>query len=194
PAAYVKKMITNEYLSWRRRKAAKDVTMSHAALDDVGTAATDAVHRYEYNGDIAERRWVGTSSTDWTVEYALWQSSHVTALRFTARSPHTAGGRPVRAHGVDAPADVPSRQQDGGMTDPLLVVPVGDKFPTTGGRSSTIPGGDIADLPLETMVDIANTTVVDPDPDISWFGTRQPVWYPRRSHALRGRGNGSGAL
>ncbi|WNV90539.1 sigma-70 family RNA polymerase sigma factor [Umezawaea sp. Da 62-37] len=55
PAAYVKKMITNEYLSWRRRKAAKDVTMSHAALDDVGTAATDAVHRYDERDAMLRR-------------------------------------------------------------------------------------------------------------------------------------------
>jgi DNA-directed RNA polymerase specialized sigma24 family protein len=36
PTAYVKRMITNEYLSWRRRRAARDVAMSHAALDGVG--------------------------------------------------------------------------------------------------------------------------------------------------------------
>ncbi|MEV4319195.1 sigma factor [Actinocrispum sp. NPDC049592] len=40
PQAYVKKMVTNEYLSWRRRRASRDVAMSMAALEQVG-AMTD---------------------------------------------------------------------------------------------------------------------------------------------------------
>lgn len=33
PAAYVKRMITNEYLSWRRRKAIREVSVGHAGVD-----------------------------------------------------------------------------------------------------------------------------------------------------------------
>ena len=55
PAAYVKRMITNEYLSWRRRKAAKDVAMSHAALDAVGATAVDAVGRYDERDAMLRR-------------------------------------------------------------------------------------------------------------------------------------------
>ena len=55
PAAYVKRMVTNEYLSWRRRRAAKDVAMSHAALDAVGTTAVDAVGRYDERDAMLRR-------------------------------------------------------------------------------------------------------------------------------------------
>ncbi|MFD9735588.1 sigma-70 family RNA polymerase sigma factor [Umezawaea sp. NPDC059074] len=55
PAAYVKRMITNEYLSWRRRRAAKDVAMSHAALDAVGSTAVDAVGRYDERDAMLRR-------------------------------------------------------------------------------------------------------------------------------------------
>jgi RNA polymerase sigma-70 factor (sigma-E family) len=55
PAAYVKRMITNEYLSWRRRKAAKDVAMSHAALDAVGGTAVDSVGRYDERDAMLRR-------------------------------------------------------------------------------------------------------------------------------------------
>jgi RNA polymerase sigma-70 factor (sigma-E family) len=46
PAAYVKKMVTNEYLSWRRRKASRDVAMTLASLDKVG-GTTDPMTRYD---------------------------------------------------------------------------------------------------------------------------------------------------
>lgn len=46
PQAYVKKMVTNEYLSWRRRRASRDVAMSMAALEQVG-AMTDPMSRYD---------------------------------------------------------------------------------------------------------------------------------------------------
>ena len=55
PAAYVKRMITNEYLSWRRRRAAKDVAMSHAALDVVGGTAVDDVGRYDERDAMLRR-------------------------------------------------------------------------------------------------------------------------------------------
>lgn len=46
PAAYVKRMIVNEYLSWRRRKANRDVMLGHAALASVDTAVDDETGRY----------------------------------------------------------------------------------------------------------------------------------------------------
>ncbi|GAB2764479.1 SigE family RNA polymerase sigma factor [Amycolatopsis magusensis] len=36
PAAYVKRMVTNEYLSWRRRRARTDVSLSHAEWEALG--------------------------------------------------------------------------------------------------------------------------------------------------------------
>ncbi|OLR89913.1 RNA polymerase sigma factor [Actinokineospora bangkokensis] len=41
PYLYVKKMVTNEYLSWRRRRAARDVPASSAALDAVAPPVAD---------------------------------------------------------------------------------------------------------------------------------------------------------
>jgi len=120
--------------------------------------------------DMAERRWRGTSPTDWAVEYELVRVSRVTVVRLTPTSPDTTGGQAVRARGVEA-TYVPPRQQDGGTTDPLLVVPVAAGFLTIGGKSSVATSAQVADLPLEKLVDIANTTVVD-DVDVSWFGTR----------------------
>jgi RNA polymerase sigma-70 factor (sigma-E family) len=55
PSAYVKRMITNEYLSWRRRRAAKDVAMSHAALDDIGSTTVDDVGRYDERDAMLRR-------------------------------------------------------------------------------------------------------------------------------------------
>lgn len=46
PVAYVKRMIANEYLSWRRRRANRDVTLSHGALADVAPADADPTTRY----------------------------------------------------------------------------------------------------------------------------------------------------
>jgi RNA polymerase sigma-70 factor (sigma-E family) len=38
PEAYVKRMVLNEFLSWRRRRAAREVPLSHAGLDTVAAA------------------------------------------------------------------------------------------------------------------------------------------------------------
>ena len=38
---YVRRMIINEYLSWRRRKAARTVTATHSTLDELGTPTAD---------------------------------------------------------------------------------------------------------------------------------------------------------
>ncbi|HET9141800.1 SigE family RNA polymerase sigma factor [Actinophytocola sp.] len=47
PSAYVKRMVTNEYLSWRRRRAARGVALSLSAVDADRLAATDALARYD---------------------------------------------------------------------------------------------------------------------------------------------------
>lgn len=41
PSGYVRRMVTNEYLSWRRRRAAKDIALAHAALDEIAPAVDD---------------------------------------------------------------------------------------------------------------------------------------------------------
>jgi RNA polymerase sigma-70 factor (sigma-E family) len=47
PVAYVKRMITNEYLSWRRRRANRDVVLSHPALAELDPAVEDSTSRYD---------------------------------------------------------------------------------------------------------------------------------------------------
>ncbi|MFI9008477.1 SigE family RNA polymerase sigma factor [Actinosynnema sp. NPDC053489] len=46
PYPYVKRMVTNDYLSWRRRRAARDVSATHAALDAVAPAVADPAVRH----------------------------------------------------------------------------------------------------------------------------------------------------
>ncbi|XVV06847.1 SigE family RNA polymerase sigma factor [Actinosynnema sp. CA-248983] len=46
PYLYVKRMVTNEYLSWRRRRAARDVSASHAALEEVAPPVADPAVRH----------------------------------------------------------------------------------------------------------------------------------------------------
>jgi RNA polymerase sigma-70 factor (sigma-E family) len=46
PHLYVRRMITNEYLSWRRRRAARDVVASHSALDEVAPVVGDPAVRH----------------------------------------------------------------------------------------------------------------------------------------------------
>ncbi|GLZ31040.1 RNA polymerase sigma24 factor [Lentzea sp. NBRC 105346] len=41
PYLYVKRMVTNEYLSWRHRKAARDLATEHAKLAEIGPAIQD---------------------------------------------------------------------------------------------------------------------------------------------------------
>jgi RNA polymerase sigma-70 factor (sigma-E family) len=41
PYLYVRRMVTNEYLSWRRRWAARDVSATHAALEDLAPVVDD---------------------------------------------------------------------------------------------------------------------------------------------------------
>jgi RNA polymerase sigma-70 factor (sigma-E family) len=46
PDAYVRRMVTNEYLSWRRRRAAKHVATSHEALEALASPEPDPAVRY----------------------------------------------------------------------------------------------------------------------------------------------------
>jgi RNA polymerase sigma-70 factor (sigma-E family) len=43
---YIRRMIINEYLSWRRRKAAKTIASSHTTLDALGTPTADHATGY----------------------------------------------------------------------------------------------------------------------------------------------------
>jgi RNA polymerase sigma-70 factor (sigma-E family) len=43
---YVRRMIINEYLSWRRRKAAKTVAATHSTLDALGVPTADPAASY----------------------------------------------------------------------------------------------------------------------------------------------------
>jgi RNA polymerase sigma-70 factor (sigma-E family) len=47
PAAYVKKMVTNEYLGWRRRRASREIAVSLQVLDDIGRPSADTTSRYD---------------------------------------------------------------------------------------------------------------------------------------------------
>lgn len=44
--AYVRRMIVNEYLSWRRRRAARTVMATHGTLDAIGTPTADSATAY----------------------------------------------------------------------------------------------------------------------------------------------------
>ncbi|OXM63976.1 MULTISPECIES: SigE family RNA polymerase sigma factor [Amycolatopsis] len=46
PESYVRKMITNEYLSWRRLKASRNVTAAHSTLDALGTPTADPAEHF----------------------------------------------------------------------------------------------------------------------------------------------------
>ena len=46
PDSYVRRMITNEYLSWRRRRAARDISAAHASLDAIGPPTSDMAHEH----------------------------------------------------------------------------------------------------------------------------------------------------
>lgn len=46
PDAYLRRMITNEYLSWRRRRAARTVASTHRTLDALSTPVADPATGY----------------------------------------------------------------------------------------------------------------------------------------------------
>jgi RNA polymerase sigma-70 factor (sigma-E family) len=46
PDAYIRRMITNEYLSWRRRRAARTVASTHRALETLSAPVADPATQY----------------------------------------------------------------------------------------------------------------------------------------------------
>ncbi|MEO6086893.1 MAG: SigE family RNA polymerase sigma factor [Umezawaea sp.] len=46
PYLYVRRMVTNEYLSWHRRLAGRDVSTTHATLDALAPTVADPALRY----------------------------------------------------------------------------------------------------------------------------------------------------
>jgi RNA polymerase sigma-70 factor (sigma-E family) len=44
--AYVRRMIVNEYLSWRRKRAARVIASTHSTLDAIGTPTADPATGY----------------------------------------------------------------------------------------------------------------------------------------------------
>ncbi|MGH3858433.1 SigE family RNA polymerase sigma factor [Actinokineospora sp.] len=46
PDLYVKRMVTNEYLSWRRKRAARDITSAHSTLEAIGPSGGDPAVRH----------------------------------------------------------------------------------------------------------------------------------------------------
>ncbi|MBP2323691.1 RNA polymerase sigma-70 factor (sigma-E family) [Kibdelosporangium banguiense] len=46
PERYVRRMITNEFLSWRRRKSSQDMPVAPADMAEFGFEATDMAGRY----------------------------------------------------------------------------------------------------------------------------------------------------
>jgi RNA polymerase sigma-70 factor (sigma-E family) len=55
PIAYVQRMVVNEYLSWRRRRANRDVMLAHAALAELGPVAADQTSRYDERQEMLGR-------------------------------------------------------------------------------------------------------------------------------------------
>ena len=56
PHAYVKRMVTNEFLSWRRRRAAKDVALCMTTLESVTPPVADKTPHDAVHGPIGDRR------------------------------------------------------------------------------------------------------------------------------------------
>lgn len=46
PDSYVRRMVTNEYLSWRRRRAARTIASTHSTLDALAAPAADHADGY----------------------------------------------------------------------------------------------------------------------------------------------------
>ncbi|WP_285744583.1 SigE family RNA polymerase sigma factor [Lentzea sp. NBRC 105346] len=55
PAAYVKRMVTNEFLSWRRRREAKNVALSTDTLEHISPAVPDTSHHYDEREAMLQR-------------------------------------------------------------------------------------------------------------------------------------------
>ncbi len=46
PYLYVRRMVTNDYLSWRRLRARRDVSSTHATLEQLSPAVVDPAERH----------------------------------------------------------------------------------------------------------------------------------------------------
>ena len=55
PDAYVRRMITNEYLSWRRRRASRTVPSSNGTLDALGTPTADPAGQHAERDEMRAR-------------------------------------------------------------------------------------------------------------------------------------------
>lgn len=55
PDAYVRRMITNEYLSWRRRRASRTVPSHHGTLDALGPPTADPAGPYAERDEMRAR-------------------------------------------------------------------------------------------------------------------------------------------
>ena len=55
PSAYVKRMVTNEFLSWRRRAANREVGASLRTLDELGPPTADRTRHYDEREDMLAR-------------------------------------------------------------------------------------------------------------------------------------------
>lgn len=55
PSAYVKRMVTNEFLSWRRRAANREVGASSRTLDELGPPTADRTRHYDEREDMVAR-------------------------------------------------------------------------------------------------------------------------------------------
>jgi RNA polymerase sigma-70 factor (sigma-E family) len=55
PMAYVRRMIVNEYLSWRRRRANRDVMVAHAKLAELSPTVADQTGRYDERQEMLAR-------------------------------------------------------------------------------------------------------------------------------------------
>ncbi|MCS7477918.1 SigE family RNA polymerase sigma factor [Umezawaea endophytica] len=55
PASYVKRMVTNEFLSWRRRLVNHEVSASLCALDELGPPTPDQTSGYAEREDMMAR-------------------------------------------------------------------------------------------------------------------------------------------
>jgi RNA polymerase sigma-70 factor (sigma-E family) len=55
PVAYVRRMVVNEYLSWRRRRANRDVVMAHATLAEMSPSVADTTGRYDERQEMLAR-------------------------------------------------------------------------------------------------------------------------------------------
>lgn len=55
PMAYVRRMIVNEYLSWRRRRANRDVMMAHATLAELSPPVADTSAHYDERQEMLGR-------------------------------------------------------------------------------------------------------------------------------------------